>query len=80
MAPKPVPTEKQIRAALTQSVLGFIKSSGMKKSNFGKCAVGDTAFVGRLESGSNFTVSTYGKVMAFISGHSPRRGSTARRA
>ena len=71
--PKLYPTEREIRAALIRRVAEFIKLAGTNKSSFGKAAVSDPAFVGRVGAGGNFTISTYGRAMTYIRKHQPRR-------
>lgn len=44
----------------------FLKRTGFKPSEFGKQAVGDSAFVTNLRRGRSPTLATADRVMAFI--------------
>ena len=50
---------------------GFCRSFGMAESTFGRRAVNDGKFVGRLRFGGRVTTQTADRVRAFISRYAP---------
>lgn len=55
-----------VQTALLAEIDGFLADRQMKETTFGKLAVNDGKFVGRLRSGANVTVNTVQRVRDFI--------------
>jgi hypothetical protein len=54
------------RSQLLRQIEGFLADRKMAETTFGRLAVNDGKFVGRLRSGSNMTIDTIIKVVSFI--------------
>jgi hypothetical protein len=61
-----------IKADLVTDIDAFLAQSGMAETTFGRLAVNDGKFLGRLRTGGNLTISTVDRVRAFLTSH-PRR-------
>jgi len=75
------PTAERIRSALIGRIAKYARLTGKSPSLIGLEAVADMAFVGRINAGGNFTIDTYGRVMAFLDANwpsKPRRGAAAK--
>lgn len=48
----------------------------MSRSEIGKAAVNDPAFLHQVAKGRNFTVGTYAKAMGWLDEHWPRESPT----
>lgn len=61
------------RAALLKEIEAFVASQSMAETTFGRMAVNDGKFVGRLRDNGNITFATAQRVRDFIA----KRGETA---
>lgn len=59
-------TADHVRAELIARIDGYLTSSGMSASAFGRDAVKDDRFVKRIRDGGNFTVEMYQRVIDWI--------------
>jgi hypothetical protein len=75
--PSDLPSGAELREALVKRIAQFAERTGMTKSDIGKKAVNDVAFVSDLEGGRNITLRVYDKVLKFLDDNEPR--SSARR-
>ena len=66
------PTKADIRAALIERAAEFARITETPKSSIGKSAVNDSAFISRIEGGSNFTVDVYERVMKWLDDNWPK--------
>jgi SAM-dependent methyltransferase len=62
--------------ALLLDVTSYCRRAGMAESTFGRLAVNDGKFVGRLRSGGKATADTVQRVRAFIEAQAPALAST----
>lgn len=58
--------------ALLADIAAFLRDAGMAETTFGRHAVNDGKFVGRLRSGSGVTVATIDRVRAYIAAERPK--------
>lgn len=58
-----------LQEQLLAEVTDFLTTRRMAETTFGRRAVNDGKFVGRLRSGGNITVATISKVRKFIASH-----------
>ena len=70
------PSETAIRDSLLQRSVEFSEATGMSRSEIGKAAVNDPAFLHQVAKGRNFTVGTYAKAMGWLDEHWPRESPT----
>jgi hypothetical protein len=56
--------------ALLREIDAFLAGAGIAESTFGRKAVNDGKFVGRLREGSGITVATVDRVRAYIAAES----------
>jgi hypothetical protein len=63
--------------ALLEDVTNYCRRAGMAESTFGRLAVNDGKFVGRLRSGGRATADTVQRVRAFINARAPLSAPTA---
>lgn len=72
-----LPTADKLREGLLRRINDHVTRTGMTKSDIGKKAVNDVAFVSDLEAGRNITLKVYDRVLKFLDGDkskpSPRR-------
>lgn len=70
------PTSDELRARLIARAQQFCELTGTTKSDLGRKAVGDVAFVGDLEAGRNITMKLYDKFRTYLDSHwpKPKRG------
>ena len=54
------------QAELLLEIEGFLRPRKMAETTFGRLAVNDGKFVGRLRSGANMTLATIAKARGFI--------------
>lgn len=59
------------RAALLNEIEAFIAARSMAATTFGRLAVNDGKFVGRLRENGNITFATAERVRSFIRAHRP---------
>lgn len=67
------PSDEDIRAALVERVARFVTLTGRSRTEIGLKAVNDSAIIGRIQGGRNFTVETYGRLMAWLDANWPER-------
>jgi hypothetical protein len=60
------PKEQDIRTALIQRAEEFSRQTGMSKTEIGKLAVNDGAFLAQVADGRNFTIKLYQRVMDWL--------------
>jgi hypothetical protein len=65
------PSEAELRKALAARINSFLVAAGMSKSEFGRKAVNDVAFLTALEAGRNITLKSYEKVRKFLDANDP---------
>ncbi len=64
-----------VQAELLTEIEGFLaQRGGMAETTFGKAAVNDGKFVGRLRDGCNMTLATISRVRAFMEAQRLARG------
>ena len=70
-----------IKAALLAEIDAFLADARMAETTFGRHAVNDGKFVGRLREGSGITVATVDRVRAYIAAEraKPREEAPPRR-
>jgi hypothetical protein len=73
MAPISFPTEQEIRDALLRRADEFSRQTGMSKSEIGKRALNDGAFLGQVSKGRNFTIELYRRLMDWLDANWPDR-------
>lgn len=61
-----------LRATLLGEIDAFCTSRDMKPSEFGKLAVGDVSFVGRLRKGMSVGIDRVDKVRQFMASYRPQ--------
>lgn len=76
------PSEDQIRESLLARADAFRKLTGCSKTEIGKAAVNDPAFLHQVSKGRNFTISTYSRAMGWLDENwpEPRPASSEGRA
>ena len=60
-----------IRRALLARIEGYLATTGMATTTFGRLAVNDGNFVRRLRDGRGLTARTHARIEAFMRGRSP---------
>jgi len=65
------PTEQEIRDALIQRADEFSRQTGIPKTEIGKRAVNDGAFLGQVAEGRNFTINLYRRLMDWLDANWP---------
>lgn len=60
------------REALLREIEAFISAKAMAPTTFGRLAVNDGKFVGRLRNNGNITFATAERVRAFIRENAPK--------
>lgn len=65
--------------ALLSEIDTFLKDAGMAETTFGRRAVNDGKFVGRMRNGSGITVGMVDRVRAFICAQREELGLPKRR-
>ena len=73
------PSEHEIRDALVRRAETFTRLTGISKSEIGKRAVNDGAFINQVGEGRNFTVGSYRRVMNWLDAHWPKQESPGKR-
>jgi hypothetical protein len=64
------------QAQLLAEIEAFLATRKMAETTFGRMAVNDGKFVGRLRTGANLTVATIERVRAFIAANrAPREAA-----
>jgi hypothetical protein len=66
MALTSYPDEQDIRAALVRRAEEFSRKTGISKTEIGKRAVNDGAFIGQVAEGRNFTIRLYCRLMHWL--------------
>ena len=61
---------------LIAEIDGFLSSTGMKPTSFGKAAIGDANLVSQLNSGRELRRVTRGRVLSFIASGSVQKGAS----
>ena len=61
-----IPTIPDSRRALVEAIEAHIARAGLTRTGFGKAALGDASFLGRLARGSGVRLRTADKVLAFL--------------
>ena len=61
-------------AALLQEITEYCRRNGVAESTFGRLAVNDGKFVGRLRDGGRISISTFERVCSFINGNANTNG------
>lgn len=74
-SPSAIPSSDDIRQGLIDRVNEFVRLTGMTKSEIGKRAVQDVAFISELEAGRNITLKSYERLRAFLDEHWPKNGA-----
>jgi hypothetical protein len=67
-----LPTDSEIRNGLLDRCDTYCLLTGCSLSLLGRRAVNDPASIFRIRDGSNFTISTYGRLMAYLDKHWPK--------
>jgi hypothetical protein len=67
------PTEQEIRDALVRRADEFSRQTGMSKSEIGKLALNDGAFLNQVRKGRNFTIMVYRRLMDWLDANWPDR-------
>lgn len=65
------PSEADIRQALVSRADQFCEITGRTRSEIGKSAINDGAFISRAADGRNFTMDTYRRVMDWLDANWP---------
>lgn len=65
------------REVLLSEIEAFISAKAMAATTFGRLAVNDGKFVGRLRDNGNITFATAERVRTFIRENAPRPGRAA---
>lgn len=60
----------ETQAELLSEIEAFLSDRKIAETTFGRLAVNDGKFVGRLRAGKNMTLSTVEKVRCFLRDHS----------
>lgn len=66
-----IPSSEELRQALIARAAKFCELTGITKSELGKLAVGDVAFIGELEAGRNITLKLYEKFRRYLNSKWP---------
>ncbi len=66
MASISFPNEQEIRDALIRRAEEFSRQTGMSKTEIGKRAVNDGAFLSQVAEGRNFTIRLYRRLMDWL--------------
>jgi hypothetical protein len=78
------PGEQEIRDALVRRAEEFSRQTGISKTEIGKRAVNDGAFIGQVAEGRNFTIKLYRRLMDWLDKNWPepeaRRATPRRRS
>lgn len=61
--------------ALLKEIAAFLREVEMAETTFGRHAVNDGKFVGRLREGGGVTVATIDRVRAYMEGERPKLGT-----
>lgn len=61
--------------SLLEEIDAFLRDAEMAETTFGRHAVNDGKFVGRLRGGAGLTVATVDRVRTYISAERPKLGS-----
>jgi hypothetical protein len=77
-AAEKIPSADDLRRGLLAQLDEFAKLSGMTKSEIGKNAVNDVAFISDLEAGRNITLKLYDRVRSYIDNNWPDRSALRR--
>jgi hypothetical protein len=65
------PREEAIRSALLERAQEYTRLTGQSASAIGLVALNDTAFIGKVARGHNFTVGKYQKLHNWFDHHWP---------
>lgn len=65
------PSDDDIRAGLVERVGQFVILTGRSRTEIGRKAVNDSAVIHRIATGGNFTLETYGRLMAWLDANWP---------
>lgn len=65
------PSEDHIRESLLARAEAFREITGLSKTDIGKAAVNDPAFLHQVSKGRNFTISTYSRAMGWLDDNWP---------
>lgn len=65
-SPTETPSSDELRAALVARCQQFCELAGITKSELGRRAVADVAFVGDLEGGRNITLKLYDRMRKYL--------------
>jgi hypothetical protein len=65
------PREQEIREALVRRAEEFSRQTGISKTEIGKRAVNDGAFLGQVAEGRNFTIKLYRRLMDWLDANWP---------
>lgn len=66
MTPEIPITEEAVRASLLERATAYCKANRSSFSHIGDKAVSDSKFLARVQSGENFTIKTYQKVLTWL--------------
>lgn len=72
MAAAMIPSSDDLRKSLIARVNAFCALTGITKSEVGKQAVNDVAFVSELEGGRNITMRSYEKLRVYLDKNWPK--------
>jgi len=73
------PSEQEIRDALVRRAETFTRLTGISRSEIGKRAINDGAFISQVGEGRNFTVGSYQRVMNWLDAHWPKQEPRGKR-
>lgn len=73
------PSEAAIRESLLKRADAFNEATGMSRTDIGRAAVSDPAFLHQVAKGRNFTVGTYSKAMDWLDQNWPAKPAEAER-
>ena len=65
--------------SLRDEISSFLEETGMSPTYFGKCAVGNSELVSRLERGRSIELSTAERIKKFIETYRATKGGAAGR-
>jgi len=72
------PSEQEIRDAVVRRADEFSRLTGMSKTEIGKRAVNDGAFLNQVAAGRNFTINLYRRLMDWLDENWPRQSHRVR--
>lgn len=69
-----------LREQLLTEIDSYCEAAGMKETTFGRLAVNDGKFVGRLRDGKDITIGTFERIRDFIAAKAPLSNTDTPRA